>query len=65
MKLNQDHDFSLFYRNYKDSIYKIIRFLSSDPEEVEDIAQEVFTHGQLRLQKILTIPIEKKERRIF
>ncbi|EKR63351.1 MULTISPECIES: RNA polymerase sigma factor [Leptospira] len=42
MKLNQDHDFSLFYRNYKDSIYKIIRFLSSDPEEVEDIAQEVF-----------------------
>lgn len=42
MKLNQDHDFSLFYRNYKDSIYKIIRYLSSDPEEVEDIAQEVF-----------------------
>lgn len=42
MKLNQDHDFSLFYQNYKDSIYKIIRFLSSDPEEVEDIAQEVF-----------------------
>ncbi|RHX91020.1 sigma-70 family RNA polymerase sigma factor [Leptospira yasudae] len=42
MKLSQDHDFSLFYRNYKDSIYKVIRFLASDPEEVEDIAQEVF-----------------------
>ncbi|EMY79197.1 sigma-70 region 2 [Leptospira weilii serovar Ranarum str. ICFT] len=42
MKLSQDHDFSLFYRNYKDSIYKVIRYLSTDPEEVEDIAQEVF-----------------------
>ncbi|EJP18112.1 MULTISPECIES: RNA polymerase sigma factor [Leptospira] len=42
MKLSQDHDFSVFYKNYKDSIYKVIRFLSSDPEEVEDVAQEVF-----------------------
>lgn len=42
MKLSQDHDFSVFYKNYKDSIYKVIRFLSSDPEEIEDVAQEVF-----------------------
>lgn len=42
MKLNQDHDFSLFYRNYKDSIYKIIRFLSSDPEEVEESLRKFF-----------------------
>ncbi|TGM60165.1 RNA polymerase sigma factor [Leptospira adleri] len=42
MKLNQDHDFSLFYQNYKEAIYKVIRYLSADPNEVEDIAQEVF-----------------------
>ncbi|TGM03515.1 sigma-70 family RNA polymerase sigma factor [Leptospira barantonii] len=42
MKLSQDHDFSQFYQNYKNSIYKVIRYLSNDPEEVEDIAQEVF-----------------------
>ncbi|AOP33023.1 RNA polymerase subunit sigma-70 [Leptospira tipperaryensis] len=42
MKLSQDHDFSLFYEKYKDAIYKVIRFLSTDPNEVEDIAQEVF-----------------------
>ncbi|XDD49720.1 RNA polymerase sigma factor [Leptospira sp. WS92.C1] len=42
MKLSHDHDFSVFYEKYKDSIYKVIRFLSTDPEEVEDIAQEVF-----------------------
>ncbi|RHX85458.1 RNA polymerase sigma factor [Leptospira stimsonii] len=42
MKLSQDHDFSLFYQKYKDAIYKVIRYLSGDPDEVEDIAQEVF-----------------------
>ncbi|MBM9500339.1 sigma-70 family RNA polymerase sigma factor [Leptospira sp. 201903071] len=42
MKLSQDHDFSLFYQKYKDAIYKVIRYLSTDPDEVEDIAQEVF-----------------------
>lgn len=42
MKLNQDHDFSLFYQRYKEAIYKVIRYLSADPDEVEDIAQEVF-----------------------
>ncbi|MBM9577767.1 sigma-70 family RNA polymerase sigma factor [Leptospira sp. 201903070] len=42
MKLSPDHDFSLFYQKYNEAIYKVIRYLSTDPDEVEDIAQEVF-----------------------
>ncbi|MDV6236637.1 RNA polymerase sigma factor [Leptospira ellisii] len=42
MKLEHDHDFSVFYENYKDAIYKVIRFLSEDPQDCDDIAQEVF-----------------------
>ncbi|TGK39238.1 sigma-70 family RNA polymerase sigma factor [Leptospira gomenensis] len=42
MKLEHDHGFSVFYEKYKDSIYKVIRFISMNSEDVDDIAQEVF-----------------------